>query len=317
MRDESVLSTVGGTPLVRLTRLTAGLEAAVYVKLESRNPGGSVKDRAALRMVLDAEADGRLVPGGTIIEPTSGNTGIGLALVAAARGYRAIIVMPDSMSTERRALIRAFGAELVLTPKAVGMRGAIERAGEIAASTPGAFVPGQFENPSNPAAHYRTTGPEIVSALGRVPDVFIAAAGTGGTVSGTGRFLREQSAGVRVLAVEPDTSPAIANALHGTDLPLGPHGIQGIGPGFVPGNLDLALIDGVIAVSTDEALVTARRLAAEEGLLVGISTGANVAAAVREASALPAGTSVVTVAPSTGERYLSTPLFARSEDPDA
>lgn len=313
MRDASVLQTVGDTPLVRLSRLAEGIEAAVYLKLESRNPGGSVKDRAALRMVLDAEADGRLVPGGTIIEPTSGNTGIGLALAAASRGYRAVIVMSDSMSVERRALIRAFGAELVLTPAAAGIRGAIERADELAAQTPDAFIPAQFENPSNPDAHYRTTGPEIVSALGGAPDVFIAAAGTGGTVSGTGRYLRMVRSEVRVLAVEPDTSPAIANALHGTDLPLGAHGIQGIGPGFVPQNLDLALLDGVLPVTTDEALVTARRLAAEEGLLVGISTGANVAAAIREASALPAGSTVVTIAPSTGERYLSTPLFAHQE----
>ena len=307
-----VTATIGATPLVRLLRLAEGLPAMVAVKLESRNPGGSVKDRPAWSMIADAEERGLIEPGhSVIVEPTSGNTGVALAMLGAARGYRVILTMPESMSLERRTLLRAYGAELVLTPAARGMQGAIDTAAGIVADTPGAFMPGQFDNPANPAAHYATTGPEIDRALGATRlGAFVAGVGTGGTITGTGRYLREHRPEARVVAVEPTESPLIASTLAGEKLAPLPHGIQGIGANFIPRVLDLSLLDAVEHVSTDEAIAMARRLAAAEGLLVGISSGANVTAALRLAARPElAGTVVVTVAPSTGERYLSTPLW--------
>jgi len=311
----NVQQTVGGTPLVTLDHLTEGLGARVAMKLESRNPGGSIKDRIGLGMVLDAERRGVAIPGTSVlIEPTSGNTGIALALVGAARGYQVILTMPESMSIERRKLLAAFGAKLVLTPKADGMRGAVEAANDLAARTANSFILGQFDNPANPEVHYHTTGPEIAAALAEegLPRIgaFLAGVGTGGTVSGTGRYLREHDPDVRVFAVEPAESPIIAQALAGETLTPGPHGIQGIGANFIPKVLDLKLLSGSIAITSAIAIDTARRVAAEEGVLVGISSGANIAAALRLAAQPEyAGTTIVTVAPDTGERYLSTPLW--------
>jgi cysteine synthase A len=308
----SVVDTIGATPLVRLDRIGAGLPGRVEIKLESRNPGGSVKDRIALAMVLDAEERGLIKPGESIlVEPTSGNTGIGLGLVGATRGYRVILTMPESMSVERRKLLAAFGAELVLTPRADGMRGAVEKANEIAAATPGAFIPGQFVNPANPRAHYRTTGPEIDAALGDAGlYAVVAGVGTGGTISGTGAYLKEKRPGTLAIAVEPAESPIIGQKLAGEALTPGPHGIQGIGANFIPETLDLDVLDAVERVDAQEAIAMARRLAAEEGIFVGISSGANVVAALRVAARDEAkGKVVVTFAPSTGERYLSTPLW--------
>ncbi|GAV31866.1 cysteine synthase [Coriobacteriaceae bacterium EMTCatB1] len=310
--SDSVVSTIGDTPLVRLQRLADGLPATVAVKLESRNPGGSVKDRIAWGMVRDAEERGLLHPGrSVIVEPTSGNTGIALAMIGAARGYRVILTMPESMSIERRKLLAAYGAKLVLTPRERGMAGAVEEAERIAAETPDSFLTRQFDNPANPQAHYRTTGPEIESALdGLRLGAFVAGVGTGGTITGTGRYLRDAGLGARIVAVEPAESPIIAQRLRNAPETPAPHGIQGIGANFVPSVLDLGILDSVEHVTTAEAIEMARRLAREEGLLVGISSGANVVAALRVASD-PAlrGTVVVTVAPSTGERYLSTPLW--------
>lgn len=307
-----VTLTIGTTPLVFLNRLGAGLPGRVAIKLESRNPGGSVKDRVGLALITDAEQRGILAPfDSTIVEPTSGNTGIALAMVGAARGYRVILTMPDSMSVERRRLLAAFGAELVLTPAADGMRGAVEEAERIAQQTPGFWVAGQFDNPANPAAHFRTTGPEIAGAMsGETIAAFVAGVGTGGTVSGVGRYLKQRIEGVSIVAVEPAESPIIGQTLRGEPVEPHPHLIQGIGANFVPANLDLGVLDEVVSVSGEDAVQTARRLAAEEGLLVGISSGANVAAALRVASRdESAGKVVVTVAPSTGERYLSTVLW--------
>lgn len=308
----SITDAIGNTPLVRLGTIAGGLPAAVAVKLESQNPGGSVKDRVARSMIDDAEKRGVIKRGrSVIVEPTSGNTGVGLAMVGAARGYRVIITMPESMSVERRTLLRAFGAELVLTPKERGMAGAIEAAAEIAAATDGAFIPGQFENPANPAAHYATTGPEIERALSGEPlGAFVAGVGTGGTFTGVSRYLRDRGIAALRVAVEPAESPVIAQHLAGETVAPSPHGIQGIGAGFVPAVLDVSLIDELQHVTAEEAIAMARRLAAEEGMLVGISSGANVVAALRIAGRPElAGTVVVTVAPSTGERYLSTPLW--------
>lgn len=311
-RFDSVTDSIGHTPVVPLSRVGKGLPGAVWIKLESRNPGGSVKDRIGRGMIDDAEQRGLIAPGATtLVEPTSGNTGIALALIGAARGYRVVLTMPESMSLERRKLLAAYGASLVLTPREQGMRGAVERAAEIAEHTEGSFVPGQFDNPANPRAHYETTGPEILSAVeGTELAAFVAGVGTGGTISGVGRFLRDSGSAARVVAVEPAESPIIGQQIAGEQLTPGPHGIQGIGANFIPATLDLGVLDEVERVSAEEAIAMARRLAAEEGLLVGISSGANVVAALRVAARPEAaGKVVVTVAPSTGERYLSTPLW--------
>jgi cysteine synthase A len=308
----TVTDSIGHTPVVPLNRLADGLPARVLVKLESRNPGGSVKDRIGLAMILDAEERGLLTPGeSVIVEPTSGNTGIALALVGATRGYRVILTMPESMSIERRKLLKAYGAELVLTPKEKGMKGAVEEAERVAAETPGAWIAGQFDNPANPAVHYATTGPEVDAAVGEAKlGAFIAGVGTGGTITGAGRYLKEKRPGTLAIAVEPAESPIITQRRAGADLTPGPHMIQGIGANFIPSVLDVDLLDEVITIDADTAIATARRVAAEEGLLVGISSGANIAAALQVAARPElAGTVVVTVAPSTGERYLSTKLW--------
>ena len=308
----AVDETIGSTPLVRLDRLALGLEASVVVKLESRNPGGSVKDRIGAGMLDDAEAQGLIERWRSVlVEPTSGNTGIALAMIGASRGYRVILTMPESMSIERRKLLAAYGAELVLTPRADGMRGAVEIAERIAADTENSFIPRQFDNPANPLSHYSTTAPELDGALGsETLGAFVAGVGTGGTITGVGRYLHEHRPDALVVAVEPAESPIIAQTIAGEPLTPAPHGIQGIGANFIPSVLDISLLDEVRHVDTAEAISVARRLAAEEGLLVGISSGANVAAALRLAARPElAGTTIATVAPSTGERYLSTPLW--------
>lgn len=302
---DSITELIGRTPLVRLSRIADGAGAQVLGKLESFNPAGSVKDRIGLAMVEAAEAEGRLVPGeSVIVEPTSGNTGIALAFVAAAKGYRCILTMPETMSVERRTLLRAYGAELVLTPGAEGMRGAIAKAEEIAESTPGAFVPQQFQNPANPEAHRRSTAEEIWSDTGGAVDILVAGVGTGGSITGVAEVLRDRKPDFRAVAVEPADSPVLSG---GTP---GPHKIQGIGAGFIPGVLNTAVYDEVVTVDADAAFAMARRLAREEGILVGISAGANVHAAV-EVARRPenAGKVVVTFLCDTGERYLTTPLF--------
>jgi cysteine synthase A len=308
----SVDVTIGSTPLVHLNRLAQGLPGSVAIKLESRNPGGSVKDRIGLGMIDDAEKRNIITRGtSVIIEPTSGNTGIALALLGASRGYKVILTMPESMSVERRKLLKAYGAELVLTDKARGMKGAVEAAQELADTTPDSWIAGQFDNPANPAAHYATTGPEIEAALGDLTlGAFVAGVGTGGTISGAGRYLKERFPGALAIAVEPAESPIITQKRAGEDLTPGPHLIQGIGANFIPAVLDLGVLDDVERVTGDEAIDVARRLAADEGLLVGISSGANVVAALRVAARPEfAGKVIVTVAPSTGERYLSTKLW--------
>ena len=306
--------TIGGTPIVRLNKLSEGLGATIAVKLESRNPGGSVKDRIGLSMIDDAEERGIITRGRSVlVEPTSGNTGIALAMIGAARGYRTILTMPESMSVERRKLLRAFGAEIVLTPRETGMQGALDAADAIAEETPDAWVPAQFDNPANPRAHYLTTGPEVWDAAdgetGRI-GAFVAGVGTGGTISGAGRYLKERDPSVLAIAVEPAESAIITQHLAGEPLTPGPHLIQGIGANFIPRTLDLDVLDAVETVAGEDAIAMARRLAAEEGLFVGISSGANVAAALRIAARPEmADKLVVTVAPSTGERYLSTKLW--------
>ena len=298
----SVEALIGHTPMLSLTRFAAaeGLSCRLLAKLESQNPGGSAKDRVALAMVEDAERRGLLSPGATIVEPTSGNTGIGLCAVAAARGYRAVIVMPDSMSIERQRLMRAYGAEVILTPGALGMKGAIARAEEITAATPGAFLPSQFENPENPNIHYRTTGPEILADTDGEIDVLVAGVGTGGTVTGIGRYLKEHLSAIRVVGVEPSGSPVLSGG------EPGPHGLQGIGAGFVPKTLDRSVLDEVMTVTEAEAEAAAHRLAATEGILCGISGGAALAAAARLAHRPEnEGKTVVLILPDTGERYLS------------
>jgi cysteine synthase A len=307
-----ITRTIGETPVVFLDHMGAGLPARVAIKLESRNPGGSVKDRIGRAMLDAAEADGLITPGkSTIVEPTSGNTGIALALVGAARGYRVILTMPESMSLERRRLLAAYGAEVVLTPGSEGMKGALAAAEEVASRIPDAFIPGQFDNPANPRAHYRTTGPEIDAALdGLKIGAFVAGVGTGGTISGAGRYLKEKHPGLLAIAVEPAESPIIGQTRRSEPITPGPHLIQGMGANFIPRTLDLDVLDEVIAVPGEQAILTARRLAAEEGVLAGISSGANVEAALAVAARPElAGTVVVTVAPSTGERYLSTKLW--------
>ena len=304
---ESVTDLIGRTPLLRLNNWAAaqGLSADVLAKLECMNPAGSAKDRVGLSMILDAEERGLLKPGATIIEPTSGNTGIGLASAAAARGYRVMLTMPDSMSAERIALLKAYGAEVVLTPGAEGMAGAIAKAKELAQSLSGSFLPGQFENGANPLAHYRTTGPEIWRDTDGHVDIFVAGAGTGGTVSGTGRYLKEQNPAVKIVAVEPASSPLL------TEGHAGPHGLQGIGANFVPANLDLSLVDEIIPVTEEDAYAAGRALVRTEGLLCGITSGAALhAAAVLAKRPENAGKVIVALLPDTGERYLSTPLFA-------
>ncbi len=307
-----ITEAIGKTPLVYLNRIGAKLSARIAVKMESHNPGGSVKDRIAWGMVRDAEERGLITPGSSVlVEPTSGNTGIALAMVGAARGYRVILAMPESMSIERRKLVAAYGAELVLTPRADGMRGAVEAANRIAAETPGAFTPGQFDNPANPASHYRTTGPEIHEALaGATLGALVASVGTGGTITGSGRYLKERHSAALLVAVEPAESPIIGQALDGEALTPRPHGIQGIGANFIPRVLDLSQLSEALRIDTGTAIAMSRRLAAEEGLFVGISSGANVAAALQVAARPElTGSVVVTVACSTGERYLSTPLW--------
>lgn len=302
---------VGRTPLVQLNRVTSGLRATVLIKLESMNPLGSVKDRIGISMVEDAEAKGLISPAKTtLVEPTSGNTGIALAFVAAAKGYRLILAMPETMSAERRKMLAALGAELVLTPGTEGMRGAVNKAQELVDSIADAHMLQQFANPANPAVHKRTTGPEIWEATGGKVDIFVAGVGTGGTITGVGQYLKSQNSHIKVIAVEPADSPVISQTRAGEEVKPGPHKIQGIGAGFVPAILDLNVIDQVVKVTNDEAFNMGRRLPREEGILAGISSGANVHAALHIA-ALPEneGKTIVTVACSTGERYLSTPLF--------
>jgi len=303
-KTDSVLDLIGDTPLVRLNRVPDEGSASIWAKLEMFNPLSSVKDRICLAMVEAAERDGLLKPGSTIVEPTSGNTGIGLGVVCAVKGYRLVLTMPDTMSMERRSLLNAFGAELVLTPGEAGMRGAIEKAEELA-SKHGYFMPQQFKNPANPEVHRRTTAEEIWEATGGKIDAFVAGVGTGGTVTGVGQALKEKKPDVLVVAVEPAASPVLSGGKPGG------HKIQGIGAGFVPDVLDREVIDEVIQVSNDDAAAASRRLVREEGLLVGISSGAACCAALEIAKRLGAGKDVVAVFPDTGERYLSTDLFAQ------
>ena len=304
---DTITDLIGSTPLLKLNRFAAAesLGAEVYAKLEYFNPAGSVKDRIAYAMITDAEKNGALKPGSVIIEPTSGNTGIGLAAVAAARGYRIIIVMPETMSIERRQLMKAYGAELVLTEGAKGMKGAIAKAQELAAQTPDSFIPGQFTNPANPSAHRATTGPEIWNDTDGTVDIFVAGVGTGGTLTGVGEYLKSQNPNVKVVAVEPAGSPVLSRGVAGA------HKIQGIGAGFVPDTLNTKVYDEIITVENEDAFATGRELARKEGLLVGISSGAAVWAAAQLAKRPEnQGKRIVVLLPDTGDRYLSTPMFA-------
>ena len=302
----SMLQLIGNTPLLKPERYNnaTGVAANLLVKLDAFNPAGSAKDRIAKAMIEDAEKKGILKEGSVIIEPTSGNTGIGLASVARARGYRVILTMPDSMSQERRSLLAAYGAELVLTPGAQGMQGAVEKAEALAAEIPGSFVPGQFTNPHNPEAHYKTTGPEIWQDTGGQVDIFVATVGTGGTLTGAGWYLKEQNPAIRVVAVEPDASPLLSGGK------AGPHGIQGIGANFIPKILDTMLYDEVVRVTDDEAYAYGRAMAEDEGILVGISSGAALCAAAKLAARSEnANKTIAAILPDTGDRYLSTPMF--------
>ena len=302
----SVTELIGKTPLLELKNYAAdrGLQATVLAKLECMNPGGSAKDRVGAAMIDGAEAAGRLAPGGTIIEPTSGNTGIGLAMVAAARGYRVILTMPDTMSVERRSLLAAYGAEIILTPGSEGMTGAVRKAEELHKSIPGSIIAGQFDNPDNPAAHYAATGPEIWQDTDGKVDIFVAGVGTGGTLSGTGRYLKEKNPAVQVVAVEPASSPLLSQGRAGA------HGLQGIGANFVPENFDASVADEILTVTEEEAYAAGRALARREGILVGITSGAAAhAAAVLAARPENLGKVIVALLPDSGERYLSTPLF--------
>ena len=303
----SVTDLIGGTPMLELNNIAKNdnLSVRLLAKLEGNNPAGSAKDRVALSMILDAEERGLLQPGSVIIEPTSGNTGIGLCSVAAARGYKCIIVMPDSMSMERQKLMTAYGADLVLTPGAGGMTAAIAKAEQLKASIPDSIIAGQFDNPANPAAHYRTTGPEIWADTQGKVDIFVAGIGTGGTITGTGKYLKEQNPDVKIVGVEPADSPLLTQ---GT---AGPHGIQGIGANFVPSILDTGIIDEIMTVTTEAAYTTGRRMGTEEGVLAGISGGAALWAALELAKRPEnAGKTIVAMLPDSGERYLSTPMYA-------
>ncbi|MDR3584461.1 MAG: cysteine synthase A [Desulfosporosinus sp.] len=299
---DSITDLIGQTPLIRLQRVVKLGMANVYVKVEYFNPGGSIKDRIAMGMIRDAEERGVLKPGGTIVEPTSGNTGIGLAMIAAARGYRLIVVLPDSMSVERRMLMAAYGAEFVLTPGAEGMNGAINEAKRLLSENPDYFMPQQFENPANPEAHRRSTALELLNQLSGI-DAFVAGIGTGGTITGVGEILKARLPEIKIIGVEPASSPVISGGKPG------PHKIQGIGAGFVPTVLNQTIMDQLIQVSNEDAYEITRRLAREEGLLVGISSGAAVSAALQVAVTLGEGKNVVVIAPDTGERYLSTEVF--------
>ena len=304
---KAISDLIGNTPLVELTHIEEkeGLDASVVAKVEFFNPAGSVKDRIAKKMIEDAEKKGLIKPGATLIEPTSGNTGIGIASVAAAKGYKAIMTMPETMSVERRNLLKAYGAKVVLTDGKTGMKGAIAKAKELAATIPNSFIPSQFENPSNPQAHYESTGPEIWKDTEGKVDIFVAGVGTGGTVSGTGKYLKDQNPNVKVVAVEPATSPVLSQG-H-----AGPHGIQGIGAGFVPNTLDTSVYDEVFTVTNEQAYETGRLIAHNEGMLVGISSGAATYAAIQIAKRPEnKGKTIVVLLPDTGERYLSTPMFA-------
>lgn len=304
---KAISDLIGNTPLVELTHIEEkeGLEASVVAKVEFFNPAGSVKDRIAKKMIEDAEKKGLIKPGATLIEPTSGNTGIGIASVAAAKGYKAIMTMPETMSVERRNLLKAYGAKVVLTDGKTGMKGAIAKAKELAATIPNSFIPSQFENPSNPQAHYESTGPEIWKDTEGKVDIFVAGVGTGGTVSGTGKYLKDQNPNVKVIAVEPATSPVLSQGY------AGPHGIQGIGAGFVPNTLDTSVYDEVFTVTNEQAYETGRLIAHNEGMLVGISSGAATYAAIQIAKRPEnKGKTIVVLLPDTGERYLSTTMFA-------
>ena len=303
----SIIDLIGQTPIVKLNRLTGSEDAEVYLKLEYFNPGSSVKDRIALAMIEAAEKEGNLKEGDTIIEPTSGNTGIGLAMIAAAKGYKSVLVMPDTMSMERRNLLRAYGAELVLTPGADGMNGAIKKAEELAAEK-GWFMPQQFNNEANPEVHRLTTGPEIVEAMGDQLDAFVSGIGTGGTITGAGQVLKEKYPDILIAAVEPSASPVLSGGKPG------PHKIQGIGAGFVPKVLNTEIYDEVIQVSNEQSYDTARQAAREEGILGGVSSGAAIYAALKVAKRLGKGKKVLAVIPSNGERYLSTPLYQFEEN---
>lgn len=304
---KAISDLIGNTPLVELTHIEEkeGLDASVVAKVEFFNPAGSVKDRIAKKMIEDAEKKGLIKPGATLIEPTSGNTGIGIASVAAAKGYKAIMTMPETMSVERRNLLKVYGAKVVLTDGKAGMKGAIAKAKELAATIPNSFIPSQFENPSNPQAHYESTGPEIWKDTEGKVDIFVAGVGTGGTVSGTGKYLKDQNPNVKVVAVEPATSPVLSEG-H-----AGPHGIQGIGAGFVPNILDTSVYDEVFTVTNEQAYETGRLIAHNEGMLVGISSGAATYAAIQIAKRPEnKGKTIVVLLPDTGERYLSTPMFS-------
>ncbi|MCJ0968267.1 cysteine synthase A [Mammaliicoccus sciuri] len=303
-RVNNIVELIGDTPVVKLNKVVEEGSADVYVKLEYQNPGSSVKDRIGLAMIEAAEKEGKIKPGDTIIEPTSGNTGIGLAMVAAAKGYKAVFVMPDTMSSERRALLKAYGAELVLTPGAEGMKGAIKKAKELKEEK-GYFEPQQFENPANPKVHELTTGPELVEQFeGAQIDAFLAGVGTGGTLSGAGKVLKEKYPNIQIVAIEPEASPVLSGGSPG------PHKLQGLGAGFVPDTLNTDVYDDVIKVGNEEAMEMSRKVAKEEGILGGISSGAAIVAALKKAKELGEGKTVVTVLPSNGERYLSTPLYA-------
>lgn len=305
---KSITELIGNTPMLELTGLekSHSLEASVIAKLEYFNPCGSVKDRVAKNMIENAEKSGDLKPGSVIIEPTSGNTGIGLASVGVSKGYRVIITMPETMSAERRNLMKAYGAELVLTEGSKGMNGAIAKAEELAKEIPGAFIPGQFSNPSNPQAHFETTGPEIWEQTGGKVDILVSGVGTGGTISGVGKFLKSKNPDIKIIAVEPESSPVLSGGKPG------PHGIQGIGAGFVPETLNTEIYDEIVTVADSDAYQTGRELAKTEGLLVGISSGAAVWAAVQAAKCTEnKGKTIVAVLPDTGERYLSTPMFTQ------